>query len=159
MSCVPAQPQLCKLPLFQSLTIGLGGDVCAWDSGVMRDLPQLSVFSLTCPTDPKEACSFATLSQAVFSHHYHMWLFGCQLRQHVLEWVSLPSFTGAIGRADCKQIFTAPVWTDVKQCPMRADKLTDPIHQWRMREGGENISCARLQETQSNFTDGPAKLL
>lgn len=115
----------------------------------MRSLPQLSVFSMTCPTDPKETCSFATLSQAVFYHPYHLWLFGSQLRQHVLEWVSLPSFTGAIGRTDCKQIFTAPLWTDVKQCPMRADKLTDPIHQWRMREGGrEHLLCTPPRDAE-----------
>lgn len=79
-----------------------------------------------------------------------------------MERVSLPSFAGAIGRADCKQIFTALMWTYVKQCPMRADKLTDPIHQWRMRAGevgGKNVSYVRLLETENNFTDGPAKLL
>lgn len=54
------------------------------------------------------------------------------------------------------------MWTYVKQCPMRADKLTDPIHQWRMRAGevgGKNVSYVRLLETENNFTDGPAKLL
>lgn len=66
LSCVPAQPQLCKLPLFQLLSAGLGSSVCAWDSGVMRALPQLSAFSLTLPTDPKETCGFATLSWALF---------------------------------------------------------------------------------------------
>lgn len=46
-------------------------------------------------------------------------------------------FLGLIKRADCKQIFTASVWTYIRQHPIRADKLTSPIHQqWWLKGGG-----------------------
>lgn len=42
-----------------------------------------------------------------------------------------------IKRADCKQIFTALVWTYIRQHPIRPDKLTSPIHQqWWLKQGG-----------------------
>lgn len=47
---------------------------------------------------------------------------------------------GVFGRADCKQIFTAPVRTYVMLCPMKADKLTDQIHQWSIGKRGY-VSC------------------